>query len=277
MRRSLHRHTSALLLGIAFSLVAAGAMAQIITQTATETVTQELPDWVGKLPFTLPAAAALLVHEPDDYTGGFQVKPSQFDPGKTYLVQAAWLHGIGCPTNARTVVINAAGTAIEEGPRTTDTACPVGQSDASDSRVEGLLLAKTGPQANFANATARVVGVKNQLITELGWDIRKWGPGSIFGASGSHCGGGAPRWNVQTDAGFLFIGCNSPVPPSIQFPGEAWIRMTWVFPVPVQVQSLAIVFDEGTDLGGPDFFGAAILDNININGVRVGRGATDAR
>src|SRR5437899_6391687 len=29
-----------------------------------------------------------------------QVKPSEFDPGKTFLVQAAWLDGIGCPTDA---------------------------------------------------------------------------------------------------------------------------------------------------------------------------------
>jgi len=35
--------------------------------------------------------------------------------------------------------------------------------------------------------------------------------------------------------------------------------------------------DEGQDAsGGPDQFGAAILDNINVNGTLVGRGATEA-
>ena len=31
------------------------------------------------------------------------------------------------------------------------------------------------------------------------------------------------------------------------------------------------MFDEGTDTG-PDFFGAAILDNIDVNGTLVGQG-----
>jgi len=35
------------------------------------------------------------------------------------------------------------------------------------------------------------------------------------------------------------------------------------------------VFDEGYDTG-PDNFGVAILDNIDINGVLVGKGPTDA-
>jgi hypothetical protein len=43
------------------------------------------------------------------------------------------------------------------------------------------------------------------------------------------------------------------------------------------VQRIVIVFDEGQDAsGGPDQFGAAILDNIDVNGVLVGHGATDA-
>jgi hypothetical protein len=39
---------------------------------------------------------------------------------------------------------------------------------------------------------------------------------------------------------------------------------------------LTIVFDEGQDTGGPDFFGLAVLDNIDVNGVLVGKGPTDA-
>ena len=29
----------------------------------------------------------------------FQVKPDEFDPAHTHLVQGAWLDGIGCPTD----------------------------------------------------------------------------------------------------------------------------------------------------------------------------------
>jgi hypothetical protein len=41
------------------------------------------------------------------------------------------------------------------------------------------------------------------------------------------------------------------------------------------VSRIQIVFDEGQDTG-PDFFGAAILDNIDINGRVVGQGPVDA-
>jgi hypothetical protein len=41
------------------------------------------------------------------------------------------------------------------------------------------------------------------------------------------------------------------------------------------VRRILIIFDEGQD-AGPDFFGAAILDNIDVNGALVGHGATDA-
>ena len=43
------------------------------------------------------------------------------------------------------------------------------------------------------------------------------------------------------------------------------------------VRRIVIVFDESQDAsGGPDQFGAAILDNIDVNGTLVGHGAVDA-
>jgi hypothetical protein len=36
-------------------------------------------------------------------------------------------------------------------------------------------------------------------------------------------------------------------------------------------ESISIVFDEGQDTG-PDFFGLAVLDNIDVSGSLVGRG-----
>jgi len=55
-------------------------------------------------------------------------------------------------------------------------------------------------------------------------------------------------------------------------PGQGFVRMRWGGSVP----SLTIVFDEGTDTG-PDFFGAAILDDIDVNGTLVGQGEDAGR
>jgi hypothetical protein len=43
----------------------------------------------------------------------------------------------------------------------------------------------------------------------------------------------------------------------------------------LRIDRLEIVFDEGYDTG-PDNFGLAVLDNIDVNGDMVGRGGTDA-
>ena len=165
-----------------------------------------------------------------------------------------------------------------------DGACPMG--DPNDQHNEGLLLVKTGPTANFASATAELINVKGITLTELGYDIRKLG--TTGDPAGSHCGAGAPRFNVVTSDGTVhFLGCNSP-PPTSQTPSTTgWIRLRWgaagvipAFP-PIMatdvVKRIVIVFDEGQDpSGGPDQFGAAILDNIDVNGQMVGHGATDA-
>jgi hypothetical protein len=220
----------------------------------------------------------------------FQVKADEFDPGHTHLVQGAWLGGIGCPTDAKIAVSNQSGTGISGFDSFTDPACLTG--DPQDKNVEGLLLAKTGPTANFAAAVARIDGVKGEVITELGWDIRKPGGPLLSGdPRGSHCGAGAPRWNIETRDGFFFLGCNSP-PAPVQTPGIGFIRMRWggsagtlmafntsgvLVPVTGEVKSLEIVFDEGQDpSGGPDQFGMAVLDKIDINGTLVGKGPTDA-
>jgi hypothetical protein len=222
----------------------------------------------------------------------FQVNPGEFDPAHTHLVQGAWLEGIGCPTMATTF----SGTATDT---FTDPACVTGDQD--DKKVEGLLLAKTGPTANVASSFARIEGVKGEPLTELGWDIRKpgtLGPVSSTDPRGSHCGAGAPRWNitVRTSTGqeaSFFLGCNSP-PAPVQVGGVGYVRMRWGAPISafaaddvvcksgtlcditnLEIQSLSILFDEGYDTG-PDNFGMAVLDNIDVNGVLTGKGPTDA-
>ena len=183
----------------------------------------------------------------------------EFDPAKTFLVQAEWLNGIGCPTNAST-----SSDGENRDGSFTDGACPTATSP-KDKKVEGLLLAKTGPTANFASAVADLKRVP-RTVTELGFDIRK--QGGTASPLGSHCGAGAPRFNVTTSTGTFFVGCNSP-PPTTQVPSlTGWTRVTYTVAF-TNVERISIVFDEGQDTG-PDFFGLTVLDNINVNGERVG-------
>jgi hypothetical protein len=254
---------------------------------------------------TISFIFALVLFAAAAYAGfkRFEVKASEYDPGKTHLVQGTWLEGIGCPTAARTELPNESFTGPGgEGSAFTDPACPT--ADPKDRKVEGLLLAKTGPTANFASAFARIENVKGETLTELGWDIRKPGTELSAGARGSHCGAGAPRWNITArnpvtgEEGSFFVGCNSP-PAPMQMAGVGYVRMRWGGAAPLlafpaganppctvtaagvcnirnfEVRSLAIVFDEGYDTA-PDNFGLAILDNIDVNGVLVGTGSTDA-
>ncbi len=227
------------------------------------------------------SAVALAAEE-----GFFSVRPRAFDPHHTFLVNASWQTGIGCPTDAKVVLFNSNPPYNLLPPsRYSDPACLTG--DPSDRTNQGLLLAKTGPTLNDAAAVADLVGVKGEFVTELGYDIRKPGAETSLGPSGSHCGAGAPRFDVTLEDGqSFFIGCNSP-PATTQIPGQGWIRLRWggslgplqgysngvltAVPTNVRVKSIQIVFDEGQDTG-PDFFGLAVLDNIDVNGVLVGHG-----
>jgi hypothetical protein len=217
----------------------------------------------------------------------FTVTAKEYDPAHTFLVQAQWLDGIGCPTNAGW---STDGSTITS--HYTDLACAAG-GDASDTHNQGLLLAKTGPTGNWAAAQADITGVKGITLTELGYDIRKPGSDTRAGARGSHCGAGAPRFNVTASDGvtYDFIGCNSGATPATsEVDGQGWIRLRWgngtivafaangplagqaINISGINVSSIQIVFDEGQDTGGPDFFGLAVLDNVDVNGTLVGRG-----
>jgi hypothetical protein len=222
-----------------------------------------------------------------------KVIPGVFDPAHTHLVQSTWLDGIGCPTNAK----------VAEYPATqptgtyTDPACAT--ADQKDKHVEGLLMVKTGPTSNNASAVAELKKVRGTTPTELGYDIRKVGP-TTADPRGSHCGAGAPRFDiVAQDGTYYFIGCNSPPADSQTSSGQGWTRLRWGGTLPLMaycypangvmsatcpapfalavvqgpVNRVVIVFDEGQDAsGGPDQFGGAVLDNVDYNGTLVGRG-----
>ena len=168
-----------------------------------------------------------------------QVQPDVFDPDGTGIVRAQWIGRQGLPDD-------------------------VGKAN------QALFLQKDGPTSANASAFAVIGGVEGLTITELGFDYRNDG----------HCGAGAPRFNVTLpDGTYFFFGCIYGAPH--EAPASDWTRITWnnsegtVFPAgdyvwpkfPVVVQSIAIVFDEGTDVG-PGF---ALLDNIDINGSLIGK------
>jgi hypothetical protein len=227
------------------------------------TLTGTATEWLERAklfgaPLSDDAAATSFAPEPED--DPHNAVPFQFDPFKTGLVRSTWLRGVGCPTNANFTPFGGSSTPFE------DTGCPTG--DDKDNKFDGLLLVKTGPTANFASAGVDMKNVKGIILTELGYDIR----------SGSHCGAGAPRFNVVTIDGVThFVGCNSP-PPVITAASTGWQRRRWTpaqaFPPIVEpVESITLMLDEGQDAGGaPDFSGHAIVDNIDINGSLTGRG-----
>ena len=227
---------------------------------------------VAFLVFVAAAIAANAFH---------RVKPAIFDPANSHLVQSGWLSGIGCPTSQKIKAFLPPNFNTTRTVTFMDSGCPTG--DPNDRANEGLLLAKTGPTNNNAAATARLKDVPS-TVTELGYDIRK--SGAPASAMGSHCGAGAPRFDIVTKSGAIFfIGCNSP-PGTVTATSTGWTRLRWGAATmafgqgttppaalsSLKVKEIDIVFDEGTDTG-PDFFGLAVLDNVDVNGMLVGQGA----
>ncbi len=175
-------------------------------------------------------------------------------------MQASWLAGIGCPTGAKT--FNGTTTSPF-----TNLACQTG--DSKDQRNQGLLLAKTGPGSTDASASAELRGVKGiKNLTELGYDIRK--PLAASDARGSHCAT-SPRFVITTKTGMQTVSCNALTATAT---GAGWLRLRWTIGGISDVLAISIVFNDGQD-AAPDNFGAAVLDNIDVNGTLVGRSGGD--
>ena len=108
----------------------------------------------------------------------------------------------------------------------TDPACPTG--DRRDKHVRGLLLAKTGPTPNVASAVAQIGESPRQDADRA--RIRHPQSRGASDPRGSHCGAGAPRFNVVTaDGSLYFLGCNSP-PAEVAEVGDGWIRSAGAAP-----------------------------------------------
>ena len=186
-------------------------------------------------------------------------------PAASSIVTAAWLGGMGLPDN---------------GGQNSNPANPADNPNKRDPHL-GLLLSKNGPTADCSAAGAEIKGVKGLVVDAnftVGFDYR----------NGGHCGAGAPRFNIDTDAGFFFVGCaNAPQTPAPQDPAQ-WTRTRSVLtacgaecfpsaiPAGARIRSISVIFDEGTDLANNDTegVGLAVLDNIFINGrfIRSGKG-----
>ena len=148
-----------------------------------------------------------------------------------------------------------------------------GQPDNKGSADAALYFQKMTATATVAAAFAVITGVEGQDVSTLtlSWDHRTDG----------WCGAGAPRWNLSitgaSGASYLvFLGCDAATHSSPFMVGTNF----WITDSPDiaartaeqlgsnasdaltgHVSSLAIIFDEGTDVG-PGF---VFLDNITVN------------
>jgi hypothetical protein len=118
---------------------------------------------------------------------------------------------------------------------------------------QALYLRKAGPTSTNAAAGASIDGVAGMTITSLAFEYRNEG----------HCGAGAPRFNLYTDNGTIFLGCAHGTQ---EDPDNGWTRVTFS-ELNYVVNGIDIVFDEGTDVG-PGF---VYLDNITINDTVIGK------
>lgn len=185
-------------------------------------------------------------------------------PPGSNIVTSAWLRGMGLPDDESSNL-----------------------APANRDPHLGLLLSKNGLTADCSSAGARILGVRGMTVDAtfvLGFDYR----------NGSHCGGGAPRFNVVVDNSvtgtetFHFVGnCNVGTDaPAEQDPLE-WTTITFTpaqafppIPPGSTIRSITLLYDEGTDQVSANAFsqdvsgiGLAVVDNININGNVIRRGS----
>lgn len=183
-------------------------------------------------------------------------------PAGSRIVTAAWLNGFGLPDDG-----TSQNTAAPKDPHS------------------GLLLSKNGPTPDCSSAGVHITGLdKNSTISELGFDFR----------NGTHCGAGAPRYNITAaDGSVYFAGCGDGTPSPAPQDGAQWTRVRFsngqVFPAgagePVfafgvtKVRSIEIIYDEGTDVPttqDPNGVGLVCLDNLDIGGKLITSGPANA-
>jgi hypothetical protein len=214
------------------------------------------------------AVAWNLTASPFVYIGERDACGAPYPPG-SLIVTSQWMWGLGLPDSG--------------GGNTTNTINPTNPDTKTDPHL-GLLLSKNGPTSDCSSAGAEIHGEEGMPVDPgfyLGFDYR----------NGGHCGGGAPRFNVEyKDAlgnpGSSFVGncAVATTSPAVQDPLE-WTTLRWSVGNPAQafppiptgskIVSISIIFDEGTDQAGaedPRGIALATIDNININGAIIRAG-----
>lgn len=152
-----------------------------------------------------------------------------------------------------------------------------GLADPGSSLRSAVRLQKKTGTFTDSGAHAWVTGVKGITLNELGFDLRNDG----------HTGAGAPRFTVITQDGLVYafsFRAGGIVRPSSPAPGDPanWTRIRfrdqdaypqyrnqkpWPGFGRAVIKSINIVFDEGIDQGK----GYAYVDNVDINGVLIGK------
>jgi len=139
-----------------------------------------------------------------------------------------------------------------------------GLPDSTGTKNQALYLQKMTSTATVAAGVAVIEGFEGlptSQLTGLSFWVR----------DDSHCGAGAPRFNVRVklltgSSQTIFIGCAGMVPslPAVAPNGHIYTKRTAALPVGLlpagTITALSIVFDEGDDIG-PGF---AFLDNITV-------------
>jgi hypothetical protein len=126
----------------------------------------------------------------------------------------------------------------------------VGEPDGMNGN-QGLVLQKNGPTETNAAAGAEIFGFEGQEVSQLGFDYKTDG----------HCSGGSPRFNVQTNEGFYFVGgCGNVVPEDLN---NGWSHVMFdTSQIRGDIEYVEVIADEQ---------GQSVLDNIAVNGKTIGK------
>jgi len=133
-----------------------------------------------------------------------------------------------------------------------------GETDSTGGSSQALYLAKMTLTATGSAAVAVFDGIAGMTASEVGQLAFDW-------RTDGHCGAGAPRFNITFEnMPTVFVGCQGMTDEGQHqdAQGRTWDRRSIDLSTfgDATIQSLIIVFDEGTDQGQ----GFVYLDNIQV-------------
>jgi hypothetical protein len=139
--------------------------------------------------------------------------------------------------------------------------------NSNDPNNRGLIIAKNASAPTDGLAGATIQNVTGMNLTEVGFDSR----------AGMPCGPDSPQFIVVTTDKVTHTlgGCNSTITRTSASAPMGWTHLQFdpakaTPPINSQVQSISIVLGKGSTTTG----GIAVIDNIEINGVPVGKDST---